>query len=103
MRSSTLWNRLKTACQFVIYGKSNAQLMTCGKCNRICITTISSKPLVSDHITESKHIDLYWAQFVQCRHCGAVCEEVQLWNYAGDVLQIDDNITVGKRDKERYC
>ena len=62
MRSSSLWNRLKAVCNFLIYGKSNVQLMTCGKCNRICITTISSRPLVSDYITESKHIDLYWAQ-----------------------------------------
>lgn len=97
MRSSTLWDRLKTACQFVIYGRSNTQFMNCGKCGRISISSVSAKPLVTNHITEDKHIDLYWAQFVQCRHCGAVCEEIQLWNYAGDVGKIEDNVTVGER------
>ena len=94
MRKNTLWQRIKIACNFVIYGKGLVRIMTCGKCGKQTIVSITQKSFESTYIKGDKHIDLYWSDFNQCLKCGAVCKEVQMWNFEGKAEKIDNNITV---------
>lgn len=93
MRVNTLLQRIEIAFNFIIYGKGKARVMSCGKCNSIAIVPITKKPFESSYIENGKVIDVYWSEFNKCLKCGAVCKEVQMWNFAGDPAKLDDNIT----------
>ena len=88
MRDNKLFDRVKIAYRFIRYGKGCARIMECGKCGSVIIVPISEEPL-----------DQVWSEYVQCCKCGAVCKEIQLWNFAGDPLGIDKDLTVKKVTK----
>lgn len=92
MRENTILNRIKIALNFIIYGKGLVRIMTCGKCGKQTIVSITEKPFETQYIQDDKHIDMYWVDFNKCLKCGAVCKEIQMWNFEGDPTKIDDNI-----------
>ena len=94
MRKNTVWQRLKVAYNLVVYGKGKVRLMTCGKCGGITIVPISLKPYESDYSEDGLHVDLVWIEFTRCLKCGAVCQEIQMWNFAGNPEKLNKNITV---------
>ena len=53
----------------------------------------------TNFIKDGYQIDQVWSEFSQCQKCGAVCKEIQLWNFDGDPLKIDKEITVKREDK----
>lgn len=71
--------------------------MTCEKCGSILITPISDSPGECEIIDEERHIDKAWTEYIQCRKCGAVCKEVQFWNFDGDPLKIEKDLKIKKR------
>lgn len=93
MRNNRFFQRLSIAFNFVIYGKSRCRIMTCGKCGAQTIVKVSDA-VSEKYIDEGKQIDLLWSEFVQCEKCGAICQEVQMWNFSGDPYKIDSNINL---------
>lgn len=98
MRDNKLFDRIKIAYRFIRYGKGCTRIMKCGKCGSVIIVPISEKPLEDKLINDKMHVDQVWSEYVQCCKCGAVCKEIQLWNFAGDPLGIDKDLTVKKGD-----
>lgn len=98
MRASDLLQRIHVAYNFIRYGRGKCRIMTCGKCGSICIVPISEHPGESSYIDDEKHIDLVWGEVVQCMKCGAVCHEVQMWNFEGDPTKLDKGF-VAKENK----
>jgi hypothetical protein len=93
MSKSGLIERIRCAINFVIYGKGKCRIMTCGKCGKILIYPISDE-ITTKIMDDKRHIDLLWSQVDKCKICGAVCEEIQLWNFEGDPLKIDPTLEV---------
>lgn len=93
MRINTLLKRIQIAFNFVVYGHGKARVMSCGKCDSISITPITKEPFKSTYMENGKVIDCYWSEFTKCLKCGAVCKEVQMWNFAGEPEKLSDNIT----------
>lgn len=81
MRSNTLGKRIKIAFNFVIYGKGKCRIMTCAKCGSIKIVPISNELAKTGYEKGNFDIDSIWMEYVQCMKCGAVCEEIQMWNF----------------------
>ena len=81
-----LKDRLYAAYNLIRYGKGKIRCMTCGKCGSIIIKSISKKPAEIEWIDETH----------QCRKCGAVCKEIQMWNFEGDVYKVDPYIDADK-------
>lgn len=94
MRRNSLWDRIKVSYNLIRYGRGKIRVMTCEKCGSIYIQPISERPVEERYIKDSKHIDVVWSEFDQCMKCGAVCEEIQFWNFEGDPLKIDNNLIV---------
>lgn len=94
MRRSNLWDRIKISYNLIRYGRGNIRVMTCGKCGSIFIRPISEHPAEEEYIHGDKHIDSVWSEFNQCMKCGAICKEIQLWNFEGDPLKIDSTLVV---------
>lgn len=88
MRKNNLFQRIFVAYNFIRYGRGKCRIMTCGKCKSICIVPISEHPGETSYIDEDKQIDLVWGEIVQCMKCGAVCHEIQLWNFEGDPTKL---------------
>lgn len=101
MKTASLWDRVKIAYRFVRYGKGNVRIMTCGKCGNAIISPISEHPSESEYIREGKHIDLVWSEFSQCRNCGAVCQEIELWNFEGNPAKIDNSIMIKRKEENQ--
>lgn len=99
MRANNLFQRISVAYNFIRYGRGKCRIMTCGKCGSICIVPISAHPGETDCIDEDKHIDLLWGEVVQCMKCGAVCHEIQCWNFEGDPTKLSKDF-VAKRKQE---
>lgn len=97
MRQNKLFQRMSVAYNLIRYGKGKCRIMTCGKCGSICILPISEHPGESSCINEDRHIDLIWGEVVQCMKCGAVCHEIQCWNFEGDPAKIDKGFVVKKK------
>lgn len=72
--------------------------MTCGKCGSIIIKSISEKPAEIKWIDEIHQVDQMWIDLVKCRKCGAVCKEIQMWNFEGDVYKVDPYIDADKTE-----
>lgn len=96
MRKNKLIQRILVAYRFIRYGNGKCRIMTCGKCGSILISPISVHPTESKCYDETRQIDLIWSDFNQCMKCGAVCQEIQLWNYEGDPTKIDKRVTARK-------
>ena len=64
--------------------------MTCGQCGSVYIRPISEHPMESSHADGERRIDLIWSELSQCVKCGAVCHEIQCWNFDGDPTKIDE-------------
>ena len=87
MRKNNFLTKLKIASRYLLDRKHSSLVMTCENCGSALIRPISkgtAKPWIDNAI----HADMTWTQFVQCEKCGAVCREVQLWNYAGDYTKL---------------
>lgn len=87
MRKNNFLTKLKIASRYLLDSKHSSMVMTCENCGGALIIPISkgtAKPWIDNVI----HADMTWTQFVQCEKCGAVCREVQLWNYAGDYTKL---------------
>lgn len=97
MRESKLLQRISVAYNLIRYGSGKCRIMTCGKCGSICILPISEHPSEQKHIDEERHIDSVWSEVIQCMKCGAVCQEIQLWNFEGDVNKIDKGFVVKEK------
>lgn len=97
MRENKLFQRISVAYNFVRYGKGKCRIMTCGKCGSALIVPISEHPGESSCINGDRHIDLIWGEVVQCMKCGAVCHEIQCWNFEGDPTKIDKGFVVKRR------
>lgn len=97
MRKNGLFQRISVAYNLIRYGRGKCRIMTCGKCGSICITPISERPGETSCIDEERHIDLSWGEVVQCMKCGAVCYEVQFWNFEGNPTKIDKGFTVKEK------
>lgn len=98
MRDNKLFDRMKIAYRFIRYGKGCSRIMVCEQCGSVIIVPISEEPLKYKLINDKTHVDQVWSEYVQCCKCGAVCKEIQLWNFAGDPLGIDKDLTVKKGD-----
>ena len=98
MRKSNIFQRFHVAVNFLRYGKGNCRLMTCGKCGSVFIHPISEHPAEGQLINNEKHIDIFWSEVDQCCKCGAVCQEIQLWNFEGDVLKINKDFIIYNKD-----
>ena len=96
MRASDFLQRISVAYNLMRYGSGKCRIMTCGKCKSICIVPITEHPEESSLIDGDKHIDLVWSEAVQCMKCGAVCHEIQCWNFEGDITKINKGFTVKK-------
>lgn len=94
MRASGFLQRISVAYNLVRYGRGKCRIMTCGKCKSICIVPITVHPEESSLIDEEKHIDLVWSEAVQCLKCGAVCHEIQCWNFDGDITKVNKGFIV---------
>lgn len=91
-RKNTLFQRIRAAATFVVCGRGKVRIMNCEKCGGMVILPITAAPNKSSYITDTKHIDATYSEFVQCARCGAVCEEIQLWNFSGDPKKINPDI-----------
>lgn len=98
MRDNKLFDRAKIAYEFIRYGKGCSHTMIREQCGGAIIVPISEEPLKYKLINDKTHVDQVWSEYVQCCKYGAVCKEIQLWNFAGDPLGIDKNLTVKKGD-----
>lgn len=96
MRENGIFQRISVAYNFIRYGRGKCRIMTCSKCKSICIVPITEHLKESSLIDEEKHIDLIWSEAVQCMKCGAVCYEIQCWNFEGDITKINKGFTVKK-------
>lgn len=102
MRDVTFVSRLRTAYCYIRYGK-NACVMTCGRCGKTFIKSITKHPVETTVINDFHHIDLLWSDVCQCLNCGAVCQEIQAWNFEGEPTKInpelkrEDNVNDNKR------
>ena len=96
MRKNTLFQRMQVMFNFIVYGQGKVRIMTCDKCGSIVILPITKEPLHTSSITNEKHIDSIYSEFVECGKCGAVCQEIQLWNFEGDPKKIDPYIGTSK-------
>lgn len=94
-----LKDRLYTAYNLIRYGKGKIRCMSCGKCGSIIIKSISEKPAEIEWIDEKHQVDQMWIDLVRCRKCGAVCKEIQMWNFDGDVYKVDPYIDADKTEK----
>lgn len=94
MRASDFLQRISVAYNLMRYGRGKCRIMTCGKCKSICIVPITVHPEESSLIDEEKHIDLVWSEAVQCLKCGAVCHEIQCWNFDGDITKVNKRFIV---------
>lgn len=92
MRTSNLIARMKIAYSFLRHGKGICRIMTCEKCGAISIIPISKKPGKTEIKDEQHQIDCAYTEIVQCLRCGAVCEEIQLWNFDGNPEKIDKGL-----------
>lgn len=92
MRKNNWLKRLELAIKFVRYGSGKCRIMSCGKCGSIAIRSITKKPIETQCINDKRHIDMVFADFNECLHCGAVCYEVQQWNFEGDVEKIGTGV-----------
>lgn len=99
MRTNDLKSRIRAAYNIVRYGRGHFRMMTCGKCGSIIIHRISENEVNTNFFKDGYQIDQVWSEFSQCQKCGAVCKEIQLWNFDGDPLKIDKEITVKREDK----
>jgi len=79
-----LLQRIAIAYRYIRYGKNIGMVMACGKCGGTYIRRISDKPQETRWIDENHHIDLIWTDLSRCMHCGAVCWDIQGWNFEGD-------------------
>lgn len=93
-----LKDRLYAAYNLIRYGKGKIRCMTCGKCGSIIIKSISKKPAEIECIDEIHQVDQMWIDLVKCRKCGAVCKEIQMWNFEGDVYKVDPYIDADKTE-----
>lgn len=99
MRGNDILQRIHVAYNLVRYGRGKCRIMTCGKCKGICILPITEHPEESSLIDKEHRIDSIWSEAVQCIKCGAVCHEIQLWNFDGDITKINKGFTVKERKK----
>jgi ribosomal protein S27AE len=84
--------RFKKGILFIVK-KQNARIMTCGKCGSTNIIPISNsinKPFNNNNIKA----DSMYVQFSICKKCGAVCKEFQLWNYSGNIRELDSTVNI---------
>lgn len=98
MRDNKILQRIKVAYRFVRYGKGNVRIMTCGKCGSMLVKGISENSIEDTYIRDGVHVDLLWSEYSQCIKCGAVCKEIQMWNFEGNPQKIDKDLIV-KRNK----
>lgn len=96
MRSDRLLERIRVAYKFLRYGKGMCRIMTCGKCGSVYIKPISKDHVETSHIDAGRHIDQIWSDVCQCMKCGAVCYEIQFWNFEGDPSKIDEGFIIEK-------
>lgn len=89
MRKDELLQRIGIAYRFIHYGIGKCRIMTCGKCGSPLRVPISDHPIRDSRIEEERHIDLIWSEVNQCMKCGAVCQELQLWNFEGDPTELN--------------
>lgn len=89
MRKDRLLQRIGIAYRFVRYGFGKCRIMTCGKCGSALIVPISDRPIRDSRIEEDRHIDLIWSEVNQCTKCGAICQEIQLWNFDGNPTKLN--------------
>lgn len=99
-KSPALKDRIWAAYNLIRYGKGKLRCMTCGKCGSIVIQSISDTPVEGKIEDVGKRIDMAWVDMVRCSKCGAICEEIQLWNFEGDPKKVDASITVKYRNSE---
>lgn len=100
MRKNQLFKRIIVAYNFVRHGKGNVRIMTCQKCGSMLIKPISKTPNEGAYLKNGRHIDAWWAEFSQCQKCGAVCEEVQLWNFDGNPQKINPHVIIEQKSKK---
>lgn len=97
MRENKFLQRIRVAYNFVRYGKGKCRIMTCEKCGSVFIRPISEQAEEGQLIDDKRQIDVYWSEVDQCMKCGAVCQEIQLWNFEGDAKKIDDGFVVKEK------
>lgn len=91
MRTTTFFNKLRVAYWYVCYGEK-VRVMTCGRCGKTFIKSITEHPVETTVINDSCHIDLLWLDVCQCLNCGAVCQEIQAWNFEGEPTKINPKL-----------
>lgn len=101
LRTSDFIQRLGIAYRFLRYGRGKCRIMACSNCGSVFIKPISEKPAEMSFSDQDRYIDLIWSEIDQCMNCGAVCQELQLWNYDGDPCKINKDITIIKEDEEK--
>lgn len=95
MRNNSFFTRLKAAIRFLLHSK-NCRIMTCGQCGETSIVSITKEPISTAHNEDNLQIDLYWSEFVMCSKCGAACQEIQMWNFDGNVRKISKTVKLVK-------
>lgn len=96
-KAPNIAERIKIAYNFIRYGRGKVRMMTCEKCGGMIIQSISDHPVTGQWITNTRHVDQMWVDIYRCSLCGAVCQDIQLWNYAGNVHGVDPSVV--QRDK----
>lgn len=79
--------KIAKVCIHFLFFEKNARIMTCGNCDSADIVPISNSIEWSYHEKE-RTIDSGYGQYSICRKCGAVCYEMQAWNFNGNVHEL---------------
>lgn len=100
-KTPNIAERIKIAYNFIRYGRGKVRIMTCEKCGGMIIQSISDHPVTGQWINETRHVDQMWVDIYRCSLCGAVCQDIQLWNYKGDIQAVDPSIIKNDSQAEK--
>jgi hypothetical protein len=92
MRENNFSRRLKAGMS-LIFKKKNAMIMVCEQCGGTNIVPISNALQIPFTVKDVKS-DIAYLQFSKCSKCGAVCKELQLWNFGGKAEELEPKIKV---------
>lgn len=96
---SGLTKRVKAGIALIFF-KRNARIMVCGHCGSTFIVPISNS-IEEPYSDDKRKIDQYYAQYSLCKSCGAVCYEIQTWNYSGNIDELGFHKTQDSELKEK--